>query len=305
MWVATLVATLWMTTFLTQDSFWGIHIGTALWITGVGETLPLFMVSVPEACALITIDLLGKKTRADPYANQIVYLTGLSFKFPWEQAKEGLYINLRILTQDYQEDFPAKDGPLLPVKGGFIYRPKLPLLPRYVAVDVSTINRGLVNITTSLLSQGIAKKTAAKARASIEEFQQELLAALEDESALKVLAAESQEARDLLAQGLKLTYETLFGIDFIAVQVSDIDYAKDYQDALTKRARARLIEQTVNSLRKDKQVADKDAVNATLLQFGLVKKDIFELEGNADEAIAAMFALWARGRDGNNQPQRN
>src|SRR3989344_2227595 len=63
--------------------------GWAIWAIVMAFSVRPFMVSVSEYTALVTINLLTGGLKD--------YGTGLWFRYPWEQAKEGNYINLRLL----------------------------------------------------------------------------------------------------------------------------------------------------------------------------------------------------------------
>jgi len=154
---------------------WGWSIGTVIWMEAFAQSFHLFVVSVPEVTGLITLNYFVRPTPIDPYTNLHVYPPGLSFKFPWEQVKEGLYINLRIVTLTFFEDFSTKSspskvtvrqtekdgsfthktktlrskagaGPKVTVRGEVQYRAILELLPRYIAVAEESILEGLLNM---------------------------------------------------------------------------------------------------------------------------------------------------------------
>ncbi|MBX9906325.1 hypothetical protein K2X96_00300 [Patescibacteria group bacterium] len=265
---------------------WGVPFAVSAWIVCVGSTLPWFMVSVPEYCGLITINVLGKPTDDDPYANMEVYETGLSFCAPYKQRKLGNYINLRAVAVEEEEDFAAKNGPAIKTKQVYMYRADPKLLPRYIAADDSIIREGLVAIGSGYLSEAISHRDAQDARGALDELNRGLRNRFETFNAI---AANSQEARSIASRGLPLTYESLYGIDFIEAVVADADYEAQYQTALSNSARSALIDATAAKLAAA-GIAPKDAANAALLQYGVVSKTIFEVEGNAHQALAAVLA---------------
>lgn len=286
-WMFALIFCVWFCTFLlsslSDHYYWGAFLGMALWIWGVGESIEMFVVSVPEVTGLITVNMLKSVTVDDPYANQRVYPVGFWFKLPSEQVKRGLFMNLRIVSQEFEEDFPAFDGPKIETHGGFIYRPHLPMLPRYIAADDTVINLGLVNITTSTLMKMISALPAREARReeNVNRYQETLVNVFSDPStALRM--ADAKEVVLLGNMGLDPSFENLFGIDFIAVQVADADYEAHYQTSLSQQARAKLIDEVMQNLTTERGLQAKEAANTALLQFGIVTKNIFEVEGAAD-----------------------
>lgn len=277
----------WM--FFT-DPLWILCLTFGLSTMLISETLKYFLVGVPEVTGLILVNWLIQPQPLDPYANQKVVLNGLWFKFPWEDVRESLFINLRIVGQPFDEDFPAKDGPKIPTNGEIFWRPDERLLPRHIAVDTSIINRGLVAIATGTLSQKISRSTARVARGKVDQYQQELLNRFEAPITDDIKPS-SHEAAIAATDGVGvITYEWMWGIDFLGVRIGDADYDADYQKALSQEARSRLIEALAKRLRDERGLEPKDAMNAALMQYEIVTKEIFELEGNAPQALTALFA---------------
>lgn len=286
---------------LMLGTLWGVFLGTALWILLIGETLAFFLVAVPEVCGLITVNVFQKTTVKDRYANQLVYMTGLWFHYPWEQVKEGLFINLRIVHQPFEEDFPGKDGPRTEHKGDIFYRPVPKWLPRYIAVDDTVINRGLIAITSSILSTLTAGRDAVKARKSIKFFQKKLSGAFRDHDEMLKSASEVVDAE--LSEE-EATHSWLFAIDVLTVKLSDVDYEPDFSITLSKEAQAKRISAYAKQLQEDNpNLSAKDAQNIADIRYGTARKDIFEVEGNAHQALAGLLA--GIGRRGNDNQERS
>ncbi len=273
-----------------SDPLWLLCITFGLWTLMVTETLKYFLVGVPEVTGLILVNWLIQPQPLDPYANQTVVLNGLWIKFPWDDVRDSLFINLRIVAQSFDEDFPAKDGPMIHTSGEIFWRPDERLLPRHIAVDTTIINKGLVAIATGSLSQKISKNLAQVARGNVDKYQRGLLDRFEAPITDDIKPS-SHEAAIALAAGVSvITYEWMWGIDFLGVRIGDADYEKAYQLALSQEARSRLIEALAERLRNERGLEPKDAINAALMQFEIVTKEIFELEGNAPQALTALFA---------------
>jgi regulator of protease activity HflC (stomatin/prohibitin superfamily) len=291
-WMLMTTTSFLIVSLMFSDPIWVLSWTLGLAMIMIFGTLKHFLVGVPEVTGLILINMLIQVQPLDPYANQIVVLVGISFKFPWEQVKEDLFISLRIVAQPFKEDFPAKDGPKIPTTGEIFWRPDERLLPRHIAVDTTIINKGLVAIATGTLSQEISKSAARKARGKVDLYQTLLLDRFEAAITDDIKPSSHEYAIAMAAGVTTVTNEWMWGIDFLGVRIGDADYEADYQKALSQEARASLISQLAEKLREERKLEPKDAMNAALMQFELVKKEIFELEGNAPQALTALLAKW-------------
>lgn len=269
-------ATFWLTTLLPFDMAWILGIGLA--VLAVSYALRWFLVSVPEATALLLINVLGKTTHDNPFSNQRGVGPGLHFKWPWEQAKVGNYINLRLITQDREEDYPSKAGPMMKVKWSFQYRPRIDLLPQYIGVDETTINTGIADMGSSFLSREISGKKVTEVKSKQKEIEDGLKGIYE------------VEERKL---------ETLYGIDVMQVALHDVDYEASYQEALAAKARANRIREISKGFAKDgvdpreaKDTALVVAKQATLN----INKDKQEIGGEGMEAVASFLTALLKGR---------
>ncbi len=270
-------AIFWLTqTLLPFDTAWILGIGLAA--LAVGYTLRWFLVSVPEATALLLINVLGKTAHDNPFSNQRGVGPGLHFKWPWEQAKVGNYINLRLITQDREEDYPSKAGPMMKVKWSFQYRPLVDLLPQYIGVDETTINTGIADMGSSFLSREISGKKVTAIKSKQKEIEEGLKGIYE-------------------AEGKKL--EMLYGIDVMQVALHDVDYETSYQEALAAKARANRIREISKGFAKDgidpreaKDTALVVAKHATLT----INKDRQEIAGEGMEAVAGFIVALMKGR---------
>src|SRR3989344_6138283 len=95
-------------TWYIAGDFLGTMLTVSVLVLEIGFTARFFTVSVPEACGLVTVDLfkslLRKLFADDPFYNLRVYGTGFHFRFPWEQVKDGNYINLRVIPLPFKEE---------------------------------------------------------------------------------------------------------------------------------------------------------------------------------------------------------
>jgi len=234
---------------------WGWSIGTVIWMEAFAQSFHLFVVSVPEVTGLITLNYFVRPTPIDPYTNLHVYPPGLSFKFPWEQVKEGLYINLRIVTLTFFEDFSTKSspskvtvrqtekdgsfthktktlrskagaGPKVTVRGEVQYRAILELLPRYIAVAEESILEGLLNIIRSDLAIEVAQTLPEKVRSEIKEAQKRLTELFRDPDQLIRAAREIQMAEQLAPGEVK---EVTFILGQGANRKQALRLARQYQ----------------------------------------------------------------------------
>jgi regulator of protease activity HflC (stomatin/prohibitin superfamily) len=286
-WGLALILVLLTTTFIGGS--YRVWIGFAIWIVLVTGTLRFFMVSVPEVAGLVTINLLSG--RLYPYG------PGLHFRYPWEQIKEGNYINFRLVKKEIDETYPAKDGPELKVKWFFQYRPQLNLLGRYIAVSEEVIDSGLTDVGSSFLSQEIgARRTSAEScKRDQNEIEQALRRYFEEESIIELF----QEGVNLgipcePPEGEAPTLEWLYGINLVRVGIHDMDYEEKYQKARSSKAISKKLTEIANKLKRG-NISEKDALNAAMIINKDIMKHVQEVEGKGGEALAALLMAMARG----------
>jgi len=278
-WVAILLITIIIGITLEIPDFIGLAAGIII----ITLTIRHFIISVPEVTGLVTIDLFTGKLR--PYG------TGLHFIFPWEQVKAGNYINLRLVTQERTENYPASDGPALNAKWSFQYKPTVQGLPRHITVDETTINKGIADVGGSFLGATIASQSAETSRNETEKIE-------------KGLQKKFEDATICDKTGAVCTIEDLYGIDLVRMSLADIDYEEKFQQARTSKAVAKKIKeiaediQTETTTGQKKDIPDKDALNTALIINKDVVKHVQEVEGKGGQALAALLMAMARGGSG-------
>jgi len=194
------------------------------------------------------------------------------------QAKVGNYINLRLITQDREEDYPSKGGPLIKVKWSFQYRPRVDLLPHYIGVDETTINTGIADMGSSFLSRKISGRAVGAVKSKQKEIEEGLQNIYEkDEGKL----------------------ERLYGIDVMQVALHDVDYETSYQETLAAKARADRIREIAKGFAKDgidpREAKDTALVVAKQAILN-INKDKQEIGGEGMEAVASFLAALLKGR---------
>ena len=275
----------------------GAIFGVCLTMALVGYNIRWFLVSVPEITGLVTVNFFDGTLK--PYG------TGIHFRYPWEQVKEGNYINLRIVTQEFGKDgqsvetYPSSDGPEMLVKWSFQYQATITGLPQYIAVDETTINNGLREIGSSFLSGKISEFNAEDLRKTDRsKLEQALIDHFEKKKHRMRLGGEVRDG----------TLEELYGIDLIVVSLSDIDFSKLYQQAReTKRVTGEL-KKAAEDLRlvtvkkpdgatvtlTDEGMSHGDAFNNVLVVQGRATKTINVVEGKGAQAgLAALQSIFA------------
>lgn len=247
---------------------------TLLVLAGMGSKF--FLVSVPEVTGLLTVNVFTGKLKT--------YNTGLHFRWPWEQVKEGNFINLRITTESMEESYPAADGPIMLVKWSFQYRPLAEAtydkdgkssLERYISADDETIKKGLKDVGSSILSADIAGYASAECKKNQKKIEEKL------EGEFEKMAP---------------TPKDLYGIELIRVSLADVDYEPTVQAVrASEQVAAKLTEIAEGIRNKHPEISQKDAMNAALIIHGKVRKDIVEVEGEAGNALAALLIAASRG----------
>lgn len=252
-----------------------ILVTLALWALAMRFLVTPFLVSVPEVTGLVTINLLSGIGGGRYYC----YPTGMHFRFPWEQVKVGNYINLRLITDSKKETYPARDGPLMLTEWSFQYRPLWQKLDRYIAVDETTINRGLVDVGSSVLSANIASMEADDCKTYQHRIETDLRAQFERMSP---------------------SPEELYGIEMVRVALADLDYEEKYQKARASERVSQKLKDIATQLMeeaklKGKEISFKEALNAAMIINGDVTKAIQEVEGQGGEALAALLMAMSKG----------
>lgn len=267
----------WLTVFILASRV-GVEIfgsslaGLLLWIGAMAFLVRPFLISVPEVTGLVTINLLVKIGGKTYYC----YPTGIHFRFPWEQVKIGNYINLRLITDSKKETYPAMDGPLMQTEWSFQYRPLVDRLDHYIAVDETTINKGLVDVGSSVLSAKIASMKADDCKTSQRQIEADLRTQFE---------------------GMTPSPEELYGIEMVRVALSDLDYSEKYQRARESERIAAKLREIADKLKRG-NIGEKDALNAAMIINGDIKKSVQEVEGQGGEALAALLMAMANAKGG-------
>lgn len=222
--------------------------GAVLWGVIMMNMVRPFMVSVPEYTKLVTVNLFNGTLEA--------YDTGLSWRFPWEQVKDGNYINTRLIPLEGEEDYPAKDGAKLHAKWQAPYR----------VVDAVTyigVGRNAEKIISAIIS-GVLSSFIGKGEA--EEIK-EKQADAED-----ILKKKLQEELVFTTpEGEKFKY----GIEVPVVTLADLDFDLAVQKARAAKAEAR----ATKEIAKEFAGVDKDALEAAQVERGKASKQIFDVKG--------------------------
>ena len=247
--------------------FRSLKLGLIIWCVLMFLLVKMFLVSVPEVTGLLTINVFSGKL--------VPYGTGLHFRFPWEQVKEGNYINLRVITEDMPESYPAQDGPEMLVKWSFQYRPHLKLLEKYISADDNTIKKGLKDVGSSILSANIAGFSADDCKKNQQAIEKELKKEFEE---------------------MKPTPEELYGIELIRVSLADVDYEPTVQAVRASEQVATRLRAIATAIQEDHpEISQKDAMNAAMIIHGKIQKNVVEVEGQGGEALAALLIAMSRG----------
>lgn len=244
--------------------------GLAFWALAMTRLVTPFLVSVPEVTGLVTINLLAAIGGKTYYC----YPTGMHFRFPWEQVKVGNFINIRTVTPDLiVESYPAKDGPAMLTKWSFQYIALVLYLDRYIAVDETTINRGIIEVGSGFLSAEIARTDAENVKTN-----------------------QDQMGRDLQGEFERMDPppEQRYGIKILVVALADIDFEPQYQRVRTSERVATKLREIADGLKRG-NITEKDALNAAMVVNGDVAKRIQEVEGQGGEALAALLMAMSRG----------
>ncbi len=238
-----------------------------------GLVLKFFLVSVPEVTGLVLLNQFTGKLR--PVGS------GLNRKWPWETYREKNFFSLELTTKKFVETYASKNGPMMEVKASYQYNPDEQQLDHYITVDETTIEQGFTDVFSGILSEIIGGKKAEDVRKRIKEVEDEVIKRL-DTSALTTTTS------------FKEKLENQYGVNWRLFAIADIDFAKDYQEARSGKARMEKIGETIKVLKKAAPLLDdKEAVNAILVEQKKATKNIFEVEGLSaaiGDAVTKIFS---------------
>lgn len=195
---------------ISQNGYAHMFGGLALWLTTMAIIIPQLIVSVPEITGLITVNLLANgKLRS--------YSTGFQIKYLWEQAKQGNFINLRLIPTSNTLTFVTSDGVEVSYTYTIQYRGRLKLLGIFIRVALGDVNEALGAIARYVISQGVMGKKADELRSDTE---------------VKKL---QEKLNDELGQTSRFGHqiEYRYGIDIEVVSLSEPKFSKDYIESTT------------------------------------------------------------------------
>lgn len=243
--------------------------GAVLWGVIMMNMVRPFMVSVPEYTNLVTVNLFTGALEA--------YKTGLSWRFPWEQVKDGNYINTRLIPLEGEEDYPAQDGAELHAKWQAPYRVVDAVTYIGVGRNAEKIIIAIVNgVLSSFIGQGKAEEIKKKQADAEDALKQKL----QDELLLTTPAGEKK-------------YK--YGVEVPVVTLADLDFELAVQKARAAKAEARATKEIATEFAG----VDKDALEAAQVERGKASKQIFDVKGLGGLGAAAgaiAGALKGRGK---------
>lgn len=241
----------------------------AVWIFVVARTYQQFMVYVPEVTGLLALSALTGELNA--------FGPGLHWKYPWEAIREENFFPLELKTERHEEDYVSQDGRMMLTKWSYQYETDGNNLESFIKVDHSTIDEGFQDIISGILSEVIGGMIGADARTHVKEVQDQVLAELSTRT------APSRGIQTTLGKKL----ENQYGVNFRLFALADIDFSKDYQEALSGRARMQVIKETALELKDGlPDVSDQEAANFILVEQRKATKHITEVTDLAEAANA-------------------
>lgn len=213
----------------------GFVIGLAVGVKVAFWLSPRFVIQVPQAQAFVTIDdlhtLLGREGDAN-----VVYGPGTHISFPWESRSEKGNLSIEIITLPFSDEVPGKDT-RLSVRGSMQFHVDLECAWRFIGIDQSTIQGGIVDLIKSTVSSELAVMTADVAKAQIQSLNNKLYLEFGLGPSTDVPAEEPREPS--VTQGQVSNLEHRYAIKVIKVTIAEIDLPDRVQktrDALDQAA---------------------------------------------------------------------
>lgn len=197
--------------------FSGIMTSWILWFIALAFTVRFFLVSVPEYTGLVTVSALSGDLHA--------YLTGMHFRFPWEQVKKEDYVSTELISVPFNEHFPTKDGGVVRISGSYEYRVdtrpdrNYEMLRTYIGIDESTIVLGVYNRVQAVLTKFVGNHETSAIKDRTEEIQTELNARFQGQAVADIEAG--------------------YGIEVASVKAGNVEYIGETQTALSASLKAK------------------------------------------------------------------
>jgi regulator of protease activity HflC (stomatin/prohibitin superfamily) len=264
-----------------------------IWIGFIGFTLRFFLIYVPTVTGVVAQDLL--RIVKDPDSGERMEMKtfgpGLHLRFPWDVVIEKNIVSLTRMTQEFQEDYPTREGPMMNAKCSYQYHPDARRLQKYIAVDEKTIRGGFTDVNSSILAEEIFRLTKAEdVKEQAKGIERRVFGRIDGDPA--VTAGKHVTMKEKL--------EEEYGINFKIFTIRDLDFAKDFQEMRAARARMDRFGDITKDLKEklttrdgNKVVIDtisnKDAANLVQVDQGKTQKNIFELEGSGIASAILSF----------------
>ena len=291
-WGIMLVVPAWLgSKFFGFYGFWaGIVVGGVL----IGYTAQHFLQLVPKKHMLLVMNPLLRVEKTEESSNESskegeatirTILSGWNLLYPWEQAREdGLY-SLERIRIPVSEEFPAKDGVPVRVKGSVTVLPDPNNCLNYY-LSIKIMREKVMDRVRNYLSQIIAKKEAVAVRNTIKKI---------DAKATNYFSKGVNNSREEKA-GTEVTteLEKRHGIQFENITI-DIDYDDSYQKTLTTRARARVMQETVAEIQKgpeeNERISTSDAWKHAQVIEGNIRETVSTQRVEAKTAAEALMSF--------------
>lgn len=283
----------------------GIVLSTVLWFVAAGSTIGFFLVSVPEYAGLVTVSALTGNLHA--------YLTGMHFRFPWEQVKKENYVSTELITVPYREHFPTKDGGVVAISGSYEYRvDKRPdkdyeMIITYVGIDESTIVTGVYNLIQAVLTEHVGGINTSEIKTMTSSIQRTL------DQKFGVSNDDNNPGAIQLSRDEVVPIEKRYGIIVSHVRAGNVEYVGDTQTALSAALKS---DKTIEAAGKLKAMDKKDVEDAMVLvgsatksiqKFDLGLGDLAKVPPETLQVLGelARAILQSQGRFGGRQGQSN
>lgn len=140
-------------------------VGFGFGIFAMIKLLPRYWVVVPQTMAFVTTNQLAP-AGSNP---NVPYGPGGHFTFPWELREESGNITLDTLTLPFSEKVPTKTAEVT-VHGSLQFKFNFKTITRVVELDISTIERGFLDIIHEFLSEELSEKEAERAKDDVREL---------------------------------------------------------------------------------------------------------------------------------------
>ena len=269
---------------------YGFCLGIVIALIIIAMTLSRFVIYVPLKSGLLIMDPFRRDANGESTVRP--QLSGLRFKFPWEQeqtsaTRDNLFSFVEIRV-DCSGEYAAKDGPLIKIPGSFVIAPDPNNLVQYY-LSRNIVQEKILDIVRGHNSFVVSKLGAVEAREKMESIKKKITNYFsKGENKTKTEKDGTKTVTEM---------ERNYGIVFKEFTMANVGNSETFQKALETIAETKVLREAVDEMRKPDDGAAPDARTMTqdeawdnvLVISDKAKKNIQKIEGDGLSAFGGLI----------------